>query len=60
MVKRAEYIVKYAKQHKFSIADDKRDADFKKLGYKVLRFWDSEVDKDIEKVLERIKSVARV
>ena len=33
--------------HKFSLEDDRRDKFFKSLGYITLRFWDSEIEKDI-------------
>ena len=32
-----------------------RDKFFKELGYKVLRFQNSEVEKDVERILEKIK-----
>ena len=45
-------------QHNSSkgIAKDKiRDNHLSNAGYKVLRFWDDEIDKNIEGVLERIR-----
>lgn len=36
--------------------DLERSKDLKMYGLKVLRFWNSEVEKDIENVIEKIKS----
>ena len=36
--------------------DAVRDKFFKELGYTILRFWNSEVENNIERVLYRIKS----
>ena len=37
--------------------DKERDSYIETLGIKVLRFWNSEVDKSLEKVLEKIKTL---
>lgn len=37
--------------------DQRRTAFFEKLGYRVLRFWDHDVLKDVETVLQRIEEV---
>lgn len=36
--------------------DGVRDKFFRELGYIILRFWNGEVESNVEKVLERIKS----
>jgi len=41
-------------------ADLERTAVLERLGYEVLRFWNSEMCENIEAVLERIVLVARV
>lgn len=41
--------------HQNSSADKIRDHFFENLGYKVLRFWNNELDNNMEGVLERIK-----
>lgn len=46
-------------QHKDEKEYDKeRDNYMETLGIKVLRFWNGEIDKNIEKVLQKIKDVA--
>ena len=44
-------------QHKGSVSDRERNEFFTSLGYKVLRFWDSDVDNNLEGVLEIISRV---
>jgi very-short-patch-repair endonuclease len=40
--------------HRGNVEDQVRSEFLKREGYRVLRFWDSEIDKDINKVLEKI------
>lgn len=45
-------------QHSVAQSQDKiRDAFLRKEGYTVLRFWNNEIDNDIEAVLEKINEV---
>lgn len=46
--------------HQGSLNDKKRDLFFNNLGYKVLRFWNNEVDNNLEGVLEKIKKELNV
>lgn len=46
--------------HKYSITDPARDKYLKGLGYKILRFWDSDIEKDIAGVLEKLKRAAKI
>lgn len=41
-------------QHLFSEKDKVRDLFFKSLGYRVLRFWNNEIEYNIERVLDKI------
>jgi very-short-patch-repair endonuclease len=38
----------------YSLRDDERDRYFKSLGYRVLRFWNLDIDRNLEGVLETI------
>jgi very-short-patch-repair endonuclease len=37
--------------------DKIRDKFFRQLGYQILRFWNSEIERDIKKVLEKIENL---
>jgi very-short-patch-repair endonuclease len=39
------------------LRDKKRDEYFNKYGYAVLRFWNNEIDENIEGVLEKIRTI---
>ncbi|QJB68271.1 endonuclease domain-containing protein [Parasphingorhabdus halotolerans] len=41
-------------QHAGSAYDQKRDARLKSRGYSILRFWNNEIDKNLQGVLEAI------
>jgi very-short-patch-repair endonuclease len=39
--------------------DNERDNFLKESGYKILRFWNAEIEKDLDSVLERIRGELR-
>lgn len=47
-------------ESKISANDELKQNFAKKLGYKVLRFWNNEIDKNIEGVLSKIKEACGV
>ena len=46
-------------QHIESLSDRKRDEYFISRGYKILRFWNNEIDNNLEGVIEKIQSTLK-
>ena len=46
-------------QHAGSQADVERDAHFQSQGFRTVRFWNDEVEKDVDAVCQRILSLVR-